>query len=331
MVSGDIAFLFPGQGCQYPRMALDLYDSSQKVRDLFDLASNSSGIDLLELIREGDAERLKRSDLSQPALTLASLAAAAALNERGIQPCLCAGFSLGEYPALALSGVLDLKSVFRLVTVRGRAMQAAADRLRAKSGGTLASPNKTSLSSPGSDEPGMAALIGLQPETVESLITQWKDEGLDGLYAANYNSPSQTVVAGTAAALEAAESRFKAAGARRFIRLKVAGPFHTPLMAEAAETFAREAAACTFSDPSIPLFSNVTGALVSSGEEARKLARRQIMEAVRWTEEEASIANKRPDLVLEVGPGRVLQGLWKDSGSAIPCVGAGTVDEIAAL
>jgi [acyl-carrier-protein] S-malonyltransferase len=309
------AFLFPGQGAQFPGMAVDLHDESGAVRDLLARGSEASGRDLLALLRDSDAETLKRTDVSQSAITAANLAAAAYLVEQGVEPSSCAGFSLGEYAALTTAGVLSVEDAFALVAKRGAAMQRASDRIAAA----------------GADgAPGMAAVLGLPPEKVEALVAEWTAAGLSGLYAANFNSPTQVVVAGTAAALSEAESKFKEAGAKRVLRLKVAGPFHSPLVKEAADEFAAVLQAVPFADPKLPLFSNVTGKRVSTGAEARALALRQITEPVRWTEEEREIAALSPASVLEVGPGKVLQGLWKDSGSAVPCWAAGSVADIAA-
>ena len=309
-------FLYPGQGAQAPGMAMDLFAVSAAVRELFELSSEAVGRDMAALLRDADADTLKRTDISQPAITLANLAAAAALKELGVEPSGCAGFSLGEYAALATAGVLSVSETFALVAKRGEAMQKAADRIAAAGDAGSA--------------PGMAAVLGLAPEKVESLVAEWTAAGLAGLHAANYNSQSQVVVAGTAAALADAEARFKEAGAKRVIRLKVAGPFHSPLVKDAADEFAAVLASAAFADPKIPLFSNVTGKRVGSGEEARKLALRQITEPVRWTSEETAIAALSPAAVLEVGPGKVLQGLWKDSGSAAPCFLAGTLADIEA-
>lgn len=307
------AFLFPGQGAQFPGMAMDLHGASGAVRDLFVLASDVCGRDMVALLRDSDQETLKRTDVSQPAITLANLAAAAVLAERGVSAEACAGFSLGEYAALATAGVLTAEETFRLVSARGQAMQRAADRIAAA----------------GADgAPGMAAVLGLPPERVEALVAEWTAAGLSGLHAANYNSPTQVVVAGTAAALAEAETRFKAAGAKRVLRLKVAGPFHSPLVAEAALEFAGVLATSTFANPGIPLFSNVTGAPVTIGAEARGLALRQITEPVRWTAEEAQLLALGPKAALEVGPGKVLQGLWKDIGAGVPCLPAGSVSDI---
>lgn len=317
----NAVFLFPGQGAQYPGMALDLLRASGPsgpVAELFAAASEATKTDMEKLLAEADPETLKRTDISQPAITLANLAAAAVLTERGYGPVACAGFSLGEYAALTVAGTLTREACFSLVTARGAAMQRTADRLAAQEGA-----------------PGMAAVLGLPPDAVEALVARWRDEGIDGLYAANFNSPNQVVVAGTSAALADAEGRFKEAGAKRVIRLKVAGPFHSPLVADAAEAFASVLEAAPFADPALPLFSNVTGSRVASGAEARALALRQITEPVRWTAEQAAIvecvAGTGTGLALEVGPGKVLQGLWKDSPAGFPCVSAGTAADIDAL
>ena len=315
------AYLFPGQGAQYSGMAVDLLSSgSAAVKSLFDTASEILGRDIIELL-QSDSETLKRTDVSQPAITAANLAAAAFLGEKGFSPCACAGFSLGEYAALVCAGVIGADDCFRLVKTRGDAMQKTADALRekaARNGGTDAAP-------------GMAAVVGLAPQQAEELIAKWKDEGLKDLYAANINSPKQLVISGTSAALSEAEIRFKEAGAKRVIRLQVAGPFHSPLMADAANEFAPFLEEVPFRDPVIPVFSNVTGKRIASGEEAKKLALLHITHPVRWVEEEAAIAAAGIEVCFEAGPGRVLQGLWKDSGNTAPIFAAGTAEDISKL
>jgi [acyl-carrier-protein] S-malonyltransferase len=319
MVSEKTVFLFPGQGAQYPGMALDLLETgSLAVKELFACASDSMGRDMAALLRDSDAETLKRSDTAQPAITLANLAAAALLKERGILPAACAGHSLGEYAALATTGIISTADCFTLVKFRGAAMQNAVDALLTAAGEDQAA-----------GRPGMAAIIGLPPEQVEALVAEWE---IAHLYAANFNSPRQTVVSGTAAALALAEERFKAAGARRVIRLQVAGPFHSPLIASVAEQFRPVLDGVNFQDPAIPFYSNVTGKRVSSGAEAKKLALAQITGPVRWTDEEKAMQDAGIDCALEAGPGKVLQGLWKDSAdNAPPCYLAGTAADIAAL
>jgi [acyl-carrier-protein] S-malonyltransferase len=310
----NVAFLFPGQGAQFPGMALDLLEASSAVKKLFDTASSIYGKNMETLLKDSDEDTLKRSDVSQPAITLANLASAVYLEEKGIIPAACAGFSLGEYAALAVAKVITIEDCFVLVTERGKVMQAAADKIAANSEAGAA--------------PGMAAVIGLAPEQVEALVAEWTASGLKDLYAVNFNSSKQVVVSGSAAALTEAETRFKEAGARRVIRLAVAGPFHSPMISEAADAFAPMLESINFADPAIPLFSNVTGKQISSGAEAKKLALRQITEPVRWTNEEAAIAALNVKAVLECGPGKVLQGLWKDTGSLIPAYAAGTLNDI---
>jgi len=321
-------FLFPGQGAQYQGMALDLLDAppnsagGERVKDLFSLASKINGKDMVALLRDSGPDILKRTDVSQPAITLANLAAAAYLAEMGIKPCGCAGFSLGEYAALAVAGVISEEDCFFLVNERGKAMQAAIDRISSEATGAVSAP-------------GMAAVMGLAPEKVETLIAEWKAEGnsdLMNLHAANINSPRQTVVSGTAGALAEAENRFTAAGAKRFRRLEVAGPYHSPFMAQAAKEFKPYLEKVAFKDPRIPLYSNVSGARVLSGEEAKRLALLQITSPVRWVDEEAAImAAGGIDACLEAGPGTVLQGLWRDSGAEIPCYAAQTVPDISKI
>ncbi|AEF80587.1 ACP S-malonyltransferase [Leadbettera azotonutricia] len=312
--------LFPGQGAQYPGMALDILESSPAAQKLFALASSITGRDMKSLLKNSDAETLKRTDISQPAITLANLAAAAWLAEKGIKPSGVAGFSLGEYAALAAAGVLSEEDCFLLAAERGKAMQASADRIKADAGSGSA--------------PGMAAVIGLAPDQVEGLIAEWKKEGapFDKLFAANINSSRQTVVSGTAEALAESARRFIEAGCKRVIPLAVAGPFHSPLIADAAEAFRPFLEKARFNNPVLPLYSNVSGKPVSSGEEARKLALAQITSPVRWTDEEAAIQSAEGfDVCLEAGPGKVLQGLWKDSGSALPCLAAGTLIDLEKL
>jgi len=327
-----VVYLFPGQGAQYPGMALDLLESCRELKDLFSIASDIAGKDMEQLLRNASSDELKRTDVSQPAITLANLAAAKYLeiqcqreNGPNFKPTGCAGFSLGEYAALAIAGVIGIEDCFFLVTRRGKAMQETVDNIEALT----------------NDAPGMAAIVGLAPSQVEALIAKWKSDdpavsgtsspALKDLYAANINSPRQVAVSGSSATLEEAEKRFKEAGARRVLRLQVSCPFHSPFLKGAAETFAIALERVEFRDPVIPVFSNVTGRQIQNGAEAKALALRQIVESVRWTDVESSIVQLKPDALLETGPGNVLQGLWREGGSDIPCYAAGTAESINGL
>jgi [acyl-carrier-protein] S-malonyltransferase len=304
-------FLFPGQGAQYPGMAKDLWDASDKVKELFRQASEASGMDLARLLFEGSEEELKVTDKTQVAVTLANVAASLACRERGLEPAGFAGFSLGEYTALYEAGVIRLEDLFPIVKTRGLLMEKA---------------------SRGADTPagraGMAAVIGLgYADAVKAL------EGLQGekVCLANYSSPTQVVLSGTAEGLAKAEAAFDAAGARRFIVLKVSGPFHSPLLEEARRGLEEALAKVPFADPRAPVYSNVTGQRIGSGEEARRLCVSQVVSTVRWVDEEQGIRADGFQRCLEVGPGSVLGGLWKAFTKEVPCLPAGKKEEIARI
>jgi [acyl-carrier-protein] S-malonyltransferase len=300
-------FLFPGQGAQYPGMARDFYETSKAVRDIFALASDASGISLKKLLFEGSEEELKQTRNTQIAVALAGVASAICAREHGVHPDGCAGFSVGEWPALAEAGVVSYEDMFRLVAERGRLMDEAGKR----SGGST-----------------MSAVLSLAPEAIESAI---KQAGLANVWVANYNSPTQSVISGTEAEVAAAETAVKAAGAKRVIRLKVSGAFHSPIMAYARDGFAEAVVDLKFHDPKIALFSNVTGKRIASGAEAKSLAVAQIVSPVRWIDEEAAILAEKPVFCAETGPGTVLGGLWKAVGGEVPCYPCGTLDQISAI
>jgi len=303
-------FLFPGQGAQYPGMAKDLWESSDKVKDLFALASDSTDMDLRRLLFEGSEEELKATDNTQVAVTLASVAASLVCKEKGIEPAGFAGFSLGEYSALYESGVIALEDLFPIVKIRGQLMEKAA----------------RALDTPGSDgRAGMAAVLGLDFSKASAVM-----ESLQGkqVYLANYSSPTQIVLGGTAEALAEAEGAFKEAGARRFVVLRVSAPFHTPLLEEARKGLEEVLAGYTFNDPIQDVYANVTGKRIQSGDEARKLCVRQAVSTVRWVDEEQSLLDDGFEQFLEVGPGSVLGGLWKAFASEYSCVPAGKLEHI---
>ncbi len=303
-------FLFPGQGAQYAGMGRDLYDASLAAQGLFERAQAVTGIDVHRLLFEGTEEELRATDKTQVAITLVNLAAAAVLAERGIHADGCAGFSLGEYAALADAGVLSADDALAIVKVRGELME------------------RSSRKASRTGEAGMAAVIGLAVENVDAVV---RDSGRDDLFVANYNSPVQVVLSGTAEALAAAEPLCKHAGARRFIRLKVSGPFHSPLLRQARDDFLAALQDYRFGDPTKPVYSNVTGERISTGAEAKKLCAEQIVCPVRWLNEEELLIREGYERCLEAGPGRVLTGLWKAVGGEVPCLPAGRLEDIDAL
>ena len=298
-MSKKFAFLFPGQGAQVPGMIKDICDAYPEARKVVDEVTKITGVNMPELLWESDSAELSRSDNSQLAITTASLAVMAVLKTKGIEPSACMGFSLGEFPALYAAGVLSFEDVIKVVRQRGLIMQATCENIAKANEGHA---------------PGMTAVLGLAPEKVEELAS-----GVENAYAANLNSPVQTVVSGTEEALTQIEAKAKEAGARRAVRLSVAGPFHSPLMQEAADNFEKAIAGVTFNNPSKTLFSNVTGKEAVNGEEIKKNAVLHLTNPVRWTSEEAVLAEmikKSGDewVLIEPGVGNVLSGLWAKSG-----------------
>lgn len=289
-------------------MARDLWESSVRVKELFQAASDALKTDMKALLFDSSAEDLKATDKTQIAMTLASLCSSAVLKERGMTPDAVAGFSLGEYAALCESGVLSVTDVFQIVRIRGDLMEKASRGLASDEGA-----------------PGMAAVLGMPADKVVSVVGPLSSSGI---YAANHNSPSQVVVSGTAAGLALAEKELKAAGAKRLIRLQVSGPFHSPLLQEARAGFDKALVSFRFSDPSVPIYSNVTGTRISSGEEARRLCGEQIVSMVRWVDVQQAILSDGCERFYETGPGTVLTGLLRALSPEARCAPAGTLEAI---
>ena len=293
------AFLFPGQGAQAPGMMKDICEAVPESRKVLDDISAIWGKDVAKLMWETEADELSRSDNSQMAITAASIAVVKALEIKGIKPSAAMGFSLGEFPALYAAGVLSFEDVIKVVAKRGSIMQAVCEQIAAENSGHA---------------PGMSAVIGLSPEQVKEIASK-----CENVYAANMNSPVQTVLSGTFDGLTQAEALAKEAGARRALRLAVAGPFHCPLMQRAADEFEKAIADVKFNNPEIALFSNVTGKRAENGEEIKKNAVLHLTHPVLWTDEEKVLfdmmeADGGEWKLFEPGPGKVLTGLWAKSG-----------------
>ena len=310
------AFLFPGQGAQVPGMIKDICEAYPEARKVVDDVTKITGVDMPKLLWESDQATLSRSDNSQLAITTASLAVMKVLESKGITPSAAMGFSLGEFPALYAAGVLSFEDVIKVVRQRGLIMQATCENIAKANEGHA---------------PGMTAVIGLSPDQVAALT---KDA-----YPANLNSPVQTVVSGTADALTELEGKAKEAGARRALRLAVAGPFHSPLMQEAADNFEKALVDVKFNNPSKTLFSNVTGKEATDAAEIKKNAVLHLTNPVRWTDEEKVLndlmnADKDNEWeLIEPGVGKVLSGLWAKSGygEEKSCKDVNSVETLAAL
>lgn len=299
--------LFPGQGAQAIGMGKDFFETSAAVRALFEEASDASKIDLKALIFDGTEEELKQTRNTQVALALVECAASLCAHEHGIETHGAAGFSLGEWPALVEVGALPFGQMIRLVAERGRLMDEAGRR----SGGST-----------------MAAVMNLEPAKIEAALAA---AGINDVWVANYNSPAQAVISGTEAGMDKAEPAIKEAGAKRVIRLKVSGAFHSPIMRYAYDGFKEFISDVAIADPAKEFYSNVTGGRVASGAELKRLAAEQIISPVRWMDEEAAIAAAGYGQLLEAGPGSVLAGLWKSVGSEVPFRSCSSVDAVASI
>jgi [acyl-carrier-protein] S-malonyltransferase len=303
----SVAFVFPGQGSQAPRMGLDWASSSEAGDDLYGWASTCLGWDLTKTLESASPDELRQTYIAQPAIFSVSVAALRALEKAGIRPAFTAGHSLGELSALVAAGALSFEAGLTLVARRAEAMQRAAD------------------ARPGS----MSSVLGLSVEAVEMAVAAAR--GNDVLAIANDNAPGNVVVSGDWAALERLPAAAKELGAKRVVPLSVGGAFHSPLMAPAADIFRSFLSAAPLRDPAIPVIANATSEPVTSAEELRELLARQLTGPVRWTESVRRLADLGVDTFIEVGPGTVLSGLIKRTVKDVRALSAGDVAGVAAV
>jgi len=292
-------FLFPGQGSQVVGMGSDFAGSFPRVQELFEKAGELLGFDLAEICFQGPEDELRKTRATQPALYVHSYAISVLLAERGIEPDSAAGHSLGEYTALSVGGAFDFETGLKLVKIRAESMQEA-----------------------GRQNPGtMAAIIGLDRETVEAICQQAQDEGT--VVLANFNSPEQIAISGSAPAVKKAVEIAKERGARLAQVLQVSGAFHSPLMEPAAKALATALGSANIQRPKIPVISNVTGQPHGSSDEIRDLLASQLLSPVRWVETLHQLASEPNTQWYEVGAGNVLAGLLKRTikGARATCVG----------
>lgn len=285
------AYVFPGQGAQFSGMGKDLYDNSDIAKTMFAKANEVLGFDITKIMFEGTDEELKQTKVTQPAIFLHSTILAACLGN-DFKPDMVAGHSLGELSALVANKTLSFEDGLRLVSKRALAMQEACEK-----------------------EPStMAAILGLDDEVVESICND-----IDGIVVpANYNCPGQLVISGAFPAVEKACEVLTEAGARRALMLPVGGAFHSPLMEPAREELAAAIESTIFSKPSCPVYQNVVASAVTSPEEIQKNLISQLTAPVRWTQTMYSMIADGAEEVIEVGPGKVLQGLFKKVDRKFP-------------
>lgn len=281
------AYVFPGQGSQFPGMGKDLYESNTQARELFERANSILGFRISDTMFGGSEEELKQTRITQPAIFLHSVILAATLGER-FQPDMVAGHSLGEFSALVANKCLDFESGLKLVSQRALAMQKACEQ----------QPST------------MAAILNLADEVVEQICAEISASG-HTVVAANYNCPGQLVISGSIEGVNIACEKLKAAGAKRALVLPVGGAFHSPLMEPARVELEAAIASTVFHTPSCPIYQNVTAAAVSSAEAIRKNLIAQLTAPVKWTQSVQSMVADGATQFIEVGPGKVLQGLVK--------------------
>ncbi len=303
-----IAAVFPGQGSQAVGMGLDLARRWPAAAEVFAAADRALGHCLSETCFSGPEEALRLTETTQPALLTHSTAAWRVLEAAGLRVDAVAGHSLGEYSAIVAAGGLGLEDAVRTVRLRGRLMQQAVPV----------------------GEGAMAAILGLDDEAVAVACREESAAGDGVVVAANFNSPGQVVIAGSAAAVGRACERLKAAGARRAVELPVSAPFHSPLMAPAREGLAPALAALDIGDLAVPLYRNVDArAVTASGDVVDGLVR-QVDAPVRWTETVERMLADGVDTFVEVGAGKVLSGLVRRVDRSATCLDAGTVEGIEA-
>ena len=270
------AYIFPGQGSQFPGMAKDLYS---KHKELMERANEVLGFRITDIMFEGTADDLKATKVTQPAIFLHSVLLS---MEQEQQPDMVAGHSLGEFSALVAAGAMDWEDGLRLVAIRAREMQKCCEQV------------------PGT----MAAIIKLGDDVIDQVCA-----GIPGVVPANYNSPGQVVISGEEQAVDAACEQLKAAGAKRALKLPVSGAFHSPLMEPARTELAGAIEATPFHAPKCPIYQNVTAQATTDPEEIKANLLKQLTSPVRWTQSVLNMRAAGATHFVELGPGEVLQGL----------------------
>lgn len=299
-----IGWLFPGQGSQYVGMGLDLKENSEKAKEYFDISNEIMNCDIQSIIFNGPEELLKKTEYTQPAIYIVSVITGYLLIDKGLKPTALAGHSLGEYSALAIGGAFDFTTGLKLVKSRSENMANA-----------------------GMEKSGtMAALVGLDDETVINLCKSYEGNGV--VVPANFNSPGQVVISGNINAVEWAITSSKDAGARMAVELNVSGAFHSPLMSPARENLAEMINSLEISDTVYPVFTNVDAKPVTKAIDIKSSLIQQLENPVLWAKSILEMKNKGINHFIEVGPGKVLQGLNKRIDRSIISQGVDSITKL---
>lgn len=279
------AFIFPGQGSQFPGMGKDHYDNSAFAKRFFEQANEILGFRISDIMFTGTEDDLKQTNVTQPAVFLHSVIAYKSIENAS--PDMVAGHSLGEFTALVANGTLSFEDALKLVSIRAKAMQKACEL----------NPST------------MAAVLNLADDKVEAICAEVTKETGEVVVAANYNCPGQLVISGTKHAIDVACERMKAAGAKRALVLPVGGAFHSPLMASAKEELQAAIESTKFHSPTCAVYQNVVAKGVMDGDEIKQNLIDQLTGAVRWTQSVQAMITDGASKFTEAGPGKVLQGL----------------------
>ena len=290
-------FLFSGQGSQYKEMGKELYDNLPECKKVLEIAESVLSLPLSDIIFNGDESELSRTVISQPAILAMSLMALEAAKTKGIEASAVAGHSLGEYAAMASSGMLSYEEAFKAIKYRSEAMEKAAN------------------ANPG----GMAAVLGLNAKDIEDVCKEIENGG-DYITPVNYNSPAQTVIAGTVEALAKAEELLSQKGAKRIVRLAVSAAFHSKLMSSASEEFLVKAKDIKFETPKKDFYCNVYGNKLTDFSDMPSYLAKHICSPVRFTDELNCIKADGYENYIELGPGKVLTGLVKKTLDGVNAV-----------
>lgn len=300
---GKTAFIFPGQGAQYIGMGKDFYEQILVSKEVFELASNVSGLDVAALCFE-ENDKINITEYTQIAMLAMEVAILKAIEERGYKPDVTAGLSLGEYGAITAAGVMSAEDVFKVVRKRGIYMQEAVPE-----GGA------------------MVAVLGLDTAVIEEVCA--KTEGVISI--ANYNCPGQIVITGESGAAERAVQALKEAGAKRCVPLNVSGPFHSCMLEDAGEKLGHVLNQATVCDIRIPYLSNVTADYVMDKEQVKPLLVRQVSSPVRWQQSVERMIADGVDIFVEIGPGKTLSGFMRKINKEVKTLNIEKVEDLEKL